>query len=143
MTAQGTVPFTCPDCGAVSYHPEDAKQGYCGRCKAFTGVDYSRRGLAALMRDGGREWPIFRGTPEHEQSMEWARFHGLDPNTIPAGSVIERDAGARCIRYTGFVYDPPESRDPEHMVMDVAGLEPAYVARVEQGEAAPMPFPWT
>lgn len=28
--------FTCPECGAVSYHPEDVRQGYCGRCHAFT-----------------------------------------------------------------------------------------------------------
>ena len=29
--------FTCPECGAVSHHPDDARFGYCGRCHAFTG----------------------------------------------------------------------------------------------------------
>jgi ribosomal protein S27AE len=28
--------FTCPRCGAKSWHPEDARQGYCGRCHDFT-----------------------------------------------------------------------------------------------------------
>ncbi len=36
-------PFTCPDCGAVSYHPEDLAHGYCGACHAFTGPDHSCR----------------------------------------------------------------------------------------------------
>lgn len=26
----------CPDCGWRSYHPDDIKWGYCGRCHAFT-----------------------------------------------------------------------------------------------------------
>lgn len=29
--------FTCPVCGAVSYHPGDIASGYCGRCHDFTG----------------------------------------------------------------------------------------------------------
>lgn len=28
--------FECPKCGAVSYHPEDVRFGYCGRCHEFT-----------------------------------------------------------------------------------------------------------
>ena len=28
--------FTCPICGAVSYHPKDVEFSYCGRCHAFT-----------------------------------------------------------------------------------------------------------
>lgn len=31
--------FTCPECGAVSYHPQDIAHGYCGRCHRFTGVE--------------------------------------------------------------------------------------------------------
>lgn len=27
--------FTCPRCGAVSYHPKDKEHGYCGRCHQF------------------------------------------------------------------------------------------------------------
>lgn len=29
--------FTCPDCGARSWHPEDARFGYCARCRKYTG----------------------------------------------------------------------------------------------------------
>jgi len=27
--------FECPDCGAVSYNPNDMQKRYCGRCHAF------------------------------------------------------------------------------------------------------------
>lgn len=30
--------FNCPKCQAISYHPEDVRQGYCGRCHEFTGL---------------------------------------------------------------------------------------------------------
>lgn len=33
---RGCLPFTCPQCGARSWHPEDLRQGYCGRCRTFT-----------------------------------------------------------------------------------------------------------
>ena len=29
--------FTCPCCAAVSHHPTDLEQGYCGRCHWWTG----------------------------------------------------------------------------------------------------------
>lgn len=28
--------ITCPECGAVSHHPEDVAQGYCARCSWWT-----------------------------------------------------------------------------------------------------------
>lgn len=34
----GPLPFTCPVCRRTSHHPEDAKNGYCGNCHAFTGI---------------------------------------------------------------------------------------------------------
>lgn len=33
-----TKPFVCPRCKKTSWHPEDARQGYCGACHAFTGT---------------------------------------------------------------------------------------------------------
>jgi hypothetical protein len=30
--------FVCPDCGARSWHPDDGRHGWCGRCQAFTGT---------------------------------------------------------------------------------------------------------
>lgn len=34
----GPASFTCPRCGATSYHPKDVEFGYCGRCHDFTGT---------------------------------------------------------------------------------------------------------
>lgn len=34
--------FSCPRCAATSLHPEDLREGYCGRCHDFTGR--ARRG---------------------------------------------------------------------------------------------------
>ena len=31
--------FVCPQCGARSWHPDDRRYGYCGRCHDFTGRD--------------------------------------------------------------------------------------------------------
>jgi ribosomal protein L37E len=28
--------FTCPRCGAVSYNPDDRREGYCVRCHDWT-----------------------------------------------------------------------------------------------------------
>ncbi len=28
--------ITCPDCGKVSWHPDDVASGYCGNCHDFT-----------------------------------------------------------------------------------------------------------
>jgi hypothetical protein len=33
-----TAGFRCRVCGAVTHNPVDAVQGYCGRCRSFTGV---------------------------------------------------------------------------------------------------------
>lgn len=30
--------FTCPNCGAISHHPEDERNGYCGRCHEYTAL---------------------------------------------------------------------------------------------------------
>jgi ribosomal protein S27AE len=32
-------PFICPRCGAISYHPDDIRHGYCARCHDYTGDD--------------------------------------------------------------------------------------------------------
>jgi hypothetical protein len=32
--------FTCPVCGMTSYHPEDIRQGYCGKCHGWTGGEW-------------------------------------------------------------------------------------------------------
>lgn len=45
--------FTCPACGAVSHHPMDVLEGYCGACHDWTGQGtLSRRGPRYYDRDG-------------------------------------------------------------------------------------------
>lgn len=43
--------FTCPQCGAVSHHPRDIKEGYCGRCHDYTG------GFGGWPRHRLEHWP--------------------------------------------------------------------------------------
>jgi hypothetical protein len=74
--------FTCPCCGAVSYHPADLEQHYCSRCHWWTGDP----GLGAphlaepcAERGGNPEFEAFRqefldhllpeGMPENERQM--------------------------------------------------------------------------
>ncbi len=40
MGNANVVTFTCPQCGAISYNPNDAQHGYCGACHAFTGLQH-------------------------------------------------------------------------------------------------------
>jgi hypothetical protein len=36
--ACGRLVFSCPMCKRTSHHPEDARQGYCGACRTWTGA---------------------------------------------------------------------------------------------------------
>lgn len=93
--------------------------------------------LACVLVDGDHEYPVMRSDQAAWQaSMDWARFHGIDPNRVPAGSYIERDAARRRILFSEFVYDGPGIGD---IVLD--GLDPLTVDRIKQGEAPPLPFP--
>jgi hypothetical protein len=96
--------------------------------------------VACVLVEGGRETPVYRGAPGYDASLEWARFHGIDPNTIPAGAKIVRDPGRCRVLYESFVYDPPESF-PHSDGIVVAESEPVRVSRIAQGEAPPLPFP--
>lgn len=88
-----------------------------------------------LVDDDGTPYEIERGSDAWRASMEWARFHGLDPMRIPAGSYIERDAAGRRILFEEYVFDGDLVRINEE------GDDGVRVDRVEQGEAPPLPFP--
>jgi hypothetical protein len=90
--------------------------------------------IAITLVDGDRSVDIITGTDAWRASLEWARFHGLDPNRIPAGSVLERDASARQIRYVEFA----RASDGDLLIVD---SYPVEIEQVEQGEAPPLPFP--
>ena len=93
----------------------------------------------------GDRQEIRYGTPEHEAHLEWARFHGIDPMTVPAGSEVVRDAAGCRVLYETYTYDPPEAEpDPAALVVKRAEDGTRYaptVPRVSQGEAPPLPFP--
>jgi hypothetical protein len=60
------VKFTCPRCGAVSYHPKDEQHGYCGACHDFTGpTDEQAATVAKLVREISA---ILTGHPPEVQS---------------------------------------------------------------------------
>jgi DNA-directed RNA polymerase subunit RPC12/RpoP len=45
------VSFTCPRCGRTSQNPEDARQGYCGACRDFTGGPVNYASAEAMFAD--------------------------------------------------------------------------------------------
>lgn len=92
--------------------------------------------IACIFRDGEATYPVISGTAAWEASLEWARFHGLDPMRIPAGSTVVRDAANRRILFEEYVKDGPDVGD----ILIVDG-EPQIVNQVEQGEAPPLPLP--
>ena len=56
MTADS---FECPRCGAVSHHPDDIREGYCGACHDWTGLGEGARdaiGQARATREHMRRW---------------------------------------------------------------------------------------
>lgn len=35
--------FTCPRCSRITHHPDDVREGFCGFCHDWTGLQVSRR----------------------------------------------------------------------------------------------------
>lgn len=90
--------------------------------------------IAIVLCEDGLCTPVVFNTPLWEATMKWVKFHGLDPMRIPAGSVVERDAQRCEIRYDEYVLNEVGSVAREN------GM-PRVMARVERGEAPPLPFP--
>lgn len=68
--------FTCPCCGAVSHHPTDLEQGYCGRCHWWTGDPHlGRDHLAGLCE--------MRVNPEFAAFRDEFYDHILDASGVP------------------------------------------------------------
>jgi hypothetical protein len=105
--AQPVIPsFTCPCCGAVSYHPNDVAESYCGKCHEWTG-------------DPERSAPHFASACEYRKPKpkpkpasgpavirEWAKMRGRyvrDTGRVPHD--IVRD-------YYNEVVNPPEDGEP-------------------------------
>lgn len=83
---------------------------------------------------------IMFDTPEWEASLEWLKFHDVDPKLIPAGTEVVRDAVMRCIHYTRIVLDD-QGRKRFHPPGDPRFAELVTTPAIEQGEAPPLPYP--
>jgi hypothetical protein len=69
-----TPSFECPRCGAISCHPDDVREGYCGACHAWTGDgfgDAAEFAAAYAARSG--------------VTAEWLRRHGRYPELCMCG----------------------------------------------------------
>lgn len=82
-----------------------------------------------------RRYAVWYRTPGWEASLEWCRFHGIDPKLVPAGSVILRDARSCQIVYELILLD--DAGCPRQ------GPDFTYLTEtfVEQGEAPPLALP--
>lgn len=89
--------------------------------------------LAVVLSLYGRDIDIWFGTDEWERSMEWARFHGLDPNRIPAGTTIAYDSDTRTLHWCEYATD-----DKGNIIAPEDGA--VIVDRMMATEAGPLPF---
>lgn len=80
--------FECPDCGAVSNNPNDARNRYCARCHAFVDDPLSFVGAyvngysANTIGEPKTSNPYL---PDRRAHASWAQgwldgSHGIDPN---------------------------------------------------------------
>lgn len=102
-----------------------------------------RLNLAGIAADADTmtETEVYFETPEWAALVEWLAWHGVDAKSVPAGTRVSRDECGRCIRYVGIVenpdgtrrFHPPDDRDQFGRYV--------VEARVEQGEAPPLPWP--
>lgn len=90
--------FTCPRCGAISYHPMDVHEGYCGACHDWTAPQPGWR-LHHYDRDGQpmpmREWSERFGELAYKHVRATAVNEDVEVSTVwidlpQAGSTPER-----------------------------------------------------
>lgn len=83
---------------------------------------------------------VLRGEERYQDSLDWMRFHGIDPNIVPCDTEVVRDA-ARCrVTWVEFLCDD----HGEPVLLHEPGCAPyiTTVGRWSQGEAPPLPWPW-
>ena len=72
--------FECPECGAVSHHPADAAERYCGRCHRFyrllaPGLLSDDRGTAYLSLSQMLAAAGYADTPANRDALLAAARH--------------------------------------------------------------------
>jgi hypothetical protein len=75
-------------------------------------------------------------TAEWKALLEWCRFHGLDPRTMPCQQVIYRNVACRRIEYDQFSLD-----ENGRLTLSELEREPQVFRVIAQGETPPLPFP--
>lgn len=81
-----------------------------------------------------------RAVPEWQALLIWCRFHGLDPERMPAQQLIERDLEHRRVVYDEYVASADEIQH-RHKHWRLYDGEPEIRRTSRQGETPPMPFP--
>lgn len=81
--------FTCPRCGAVSYHPNDIREGYCGRCHDWTG---DPAGLKCPLCSQPPRWLLGGGTQafcgtDDCKVVTWDPTRTIDENLTDIGFI--------------------------------------------------------
>jgi hypothetical protein len=101
-------PFTCPRCSKTSQHPDDADNGYCGACHAFT--------LAAL-----RLRLYIGGMVTDEQ---WVDSADLVEEIGQRHQDAAAEADARGIAWLVEIYDPAAPQEAAYLRFgtDEAGM---------------------
>lgn len=90
--------ITCPVCGSTSHHPEDERQGYCGRCNDYTSL---------CRRPGCMRWAVMKGYCKSHYEYERRK----DAGRTPWSAEIER---ITCL-------DDVPPRPPDHRRVTGAG----------------------
>lgn len=86
---QETASFVCPKCAAESWHPEDRRQGYCGRCHEFNWSRHQPRRCG----DTGMSTAAVSVEEMNTRLGQWAR------GSLPAQAAVEFIVG------TGTLYE--------------------------------------
>jgi histidine triad (HIT) family protein len=104
-----TDSFTCPRCGATSHNPNDVREGYCGRCHAWTRDSpcvfcaiVEERAPAEIVRrwtDTIAIVPLNPVTPGHVLVIPHAHVKDAASAPVVAGLTMQRAAELAGWRY--------------------------------------------
>jgi hypothetical protein len=97
----------CPACGAVSSHPKDIKEGYCGRCHAWTADDTE----PAHLTRGPAMTGTTTSTPESRARLAYTAygkavgFRTHDDKPMPAFDELSETTRSGWQAAAGLIWD--------------------------------------
>lgn len=102
--------FTCPACSAVSHHPEDEAEGYCGRCHKHTAP--TRGGLPlVVIYSNPFDYP-----GRYVARIQWAMPGGVVQADKEPLVVVDTLEQARAAVPGGMTMLPRDPRDEPQIV---------------------------